>query len=153
MNKGLKIVIGAIIGIVIGVVVAVYAGSAFRETHVSDEELALGSIKRLSIDEIAIVMGETKNMTRFLTFIDNVEAQRPDKIRLKNITIEGDPIYTLYNYDGKQIQMVVDNSEDKFGEATLYKDSCEGIRQEKINGIMTYYITGCQQVEEYDIIL
>ncbi|MEX1031380.1 MAG: DUF4362 domain-containing protein [Paenibacillaceae bacterium] len=39
--------------------------------------------------------------------------KEPDKIRIVNYTIEGDPIFNDLNYDGNSINLQIDNSNDK----------------------------------------
>ena len=61
-------------------------------------------------------------------FITEVEAGRPVTVDVVEPTIEGDPIYTRYSYDGDRTLIVRDDRADEFGSAIVQADLCLTVR-------------------------
>ena len=66
-------------------------------------------------DTITFSLNGNLNTERLRNFIDNVAANKSDKVNIVHFTIEGDPIITQLNYNGKNIVIATDYSKDKFG--------------------------------------
>ena len=57
------------------------------------------------------------NTDRLTKFVDNVSKGVKDQIKIVRHTTEGDPIITQLYFNGKDIQIALDTSQDKFGGA------------------------------------
>ncbi|PJI10100.1 MULTISPECIES: DUF4362 domain-containing protein [Clostridium] len=68
-------------------------------------------------DTITYSLKDNVNTDRLQKFIDNVSKGIKDRINLVRYTTEGDPIITQLYFNGKYIQIYIDNSKDKFGGA------------------------------------
>ena len=69
----------------------------------------------VSNGDVVDIHGKVSNVDRFYAFLNNVEALKPDLIRITSYTIEGDPIIAVAYYDGKKIKYYSDNTRDAFG--------------------------------------
>ncbi len=56
-----------------------------------------------------------ENTDRLQKFTDNIDAGNKDRINLVRFTTKGDPIITQLYYNGKLIEITVDNSQDRSG--------------------------------------
>ena len=66
-------------------------------------------------DTITYSLKGTSNAARLQKFIDNVSENKKDIINLVRYTTEGDPITTQLYFNGKNIEIAIDRSKDKFG--------------------------------------
>lgn len=66
-------------------------------------------------DVVTYDLGEDPDTSRLEKFVNNVESDKKDKVSLVSRTIEGDPITTQLNFDGKEIEIATDISKDRFG--------------------------------------
>jgi hypothetical protein len=79
-------------------------------------------------DTITHDINGTTNADRILKFTDNIKAGKKDRINIVKYTVEGDPITVQLYYNGRNIEAVIDNTEDKFaGEGRKIKyDTIKG---------------------------
>ncbi|GIP33541.1 DUF4362 domain-containing protein [Paenibacillus sp. J2TS4] len=91
--------------------------------------------------DVVNVHGKYSNMDKWHQFIKNIEAEKEDKVRITQYTIEGDPIFYELVYDGKTIHYTYDNSMDAFGsDAGRPSASCKVIGTDKNEQGHEYYV-------------
>lgn len=66
-------------------------------------------------DTITYSFKGNSNSDRLEKFLENIDKKKKDKIVIVRYTTEGDPTYTQFYFDGKNIKIAIDVSEDKFG--------------------------------------
>lgn len=93
--------------------------------------------------DIVDVHGNVKNSERLEEFYQNTLNNNKDKIRIIQLTIEGDPIFNDLEYDGKEIIYRYDNSEDKFGKSDVRTTTCKSLITSKIQTGNEYRLEGC----------
>ncbi|SFB61701.1 protein of unknown function [Cohnella sp. OV330] len=87
--------------------------------------------------------GEVKNAERLDTFYRNTLAKKKDKVRVTQLTTEGDPIFNDLEFNGKEIKYKYDNSEDKFGKPNIRKTTCKALVRSQAGAAMQYKLEGC----------
>lgn len=65
--------------------------------------------------DIVQVHGKFMNLDRWEEFLEHVNNEEADQVRLTQYTIEGDPIFYELVYDGEYIKFTYDNAMDAFG--------------------------------------
>lgn len=65
--------------------------------------------------DVVNVHGKLSNIEKWQTFVKNLESNNPDKVRITQYTIEGDPIFYELSYHGELINYTFDNSMDAYG--------------------------------------
>ncbi|MBW4081514.1 DUF4362 domain-containing protein [Paenibacillus sp. S150] len=93
--------------------------------------------------------GNFTNLERLDTFLENVQKQNKDRVRVTQYTIEGDPIFHNLTYDGTDIKYKFDNSQDAFGRTEIRTSTCKGI--DKADNSTVY---GSRKIEmvEYSLV-
>jgi hypothetical protein len=99
----LKKYIVILIGICTLVLIFYYSQGKHYDTHLSKE------------DTITYTLNENPTTERLQKYIENVGNKKKDKINIIRYTIEGDPITTEFNFNGKNIIIAMDISKDRFG--------------------------------------
>jgi hypothetical protein len=95
--------------------------------------------------DVVNVHGQYSNIEKWQTFLKNLESNNPDKIRITQYTIEGDPIFYELSYDGELITYTFDNSMDAHG-SDLKRPStdCKGLDLKKTeDGRDVFFLRGC----------
>lgn len=95
-------------------------------------------------NEIINMHGNVKNLYRLDLFVENVAAKRSDEIKITHYTIEGDPIYDEVTFDGKQLTITNDNSEDKFGSGEIFTYTCEKMAKNESETKLEYWLMDCE---------
>lgn len=97
--------------------------------------------------DVVNIHGQMRNLDRFTQFMKNVDDHVDSKIRITQLTIEGDPIFYDFDYKNNKISYTYDNSEDKFGRKNIMKTDCTGLVSEKVEQGTAYKLTGCKNAE------
>ncbi|MFJ8260674.1 DUF4362 domain-containing protein [Rummeliibacillus sp. NPDC094406] len=116
-----------------------------NKPYTSEEAIKRGDVVQTSIS--------VNNFDRFINFFSNYNDEKADKIRITGYTIEGDPIFTDLNYDGKKILYTEDNSNDAYGAKEIIKDVCNKIIEEKKEQRTIWYsLSSCSKDKSYLLI-
>lgn len=59
--------------------------------------------------------------------LGEVEAGRPVTADVRALTVEGDPIWYRYSFDGELVLVIFDNRADTFGRGTVDAQECTGL--------------------------
>lgn len=108
-----------------------------------DTELIKTSGTTGSSDEIVETHGSLENIERLDKFITNVEKGLKDKVRLVRYTIEGDPIFHDFDYNGENLVYTHDSSEDEYGSGEVETFTCKKIEKQETSTQTTYTLNGC----------
>lgn len=94
---------------------------------------------------------ERANVDRFVTFLQRVDANETDTIRITNYTTEGDAILEDISYDGKQFVYSLDSSRDEHGSQTddREKEVCRNMRKKAENEGYVFTLTDCQEGQDH----
>jgi hypothetical protein len=99
-------------------------------------------------NEVVEVHGRIENLERLDAFVNNVNKDKKDKVRLIRYTIEGDPIYHDLTYTGSQLTVKVDTTEDQYGGGEVNTYQCKGIKKEESNTQTQYIVEECPNIGE-----
>ncbi|WP_431801868.1 DUF4362 domain-containing protein [Halobacillus andaensis] len=91
--------------------------------------------------------GKVKNTQYLDDFINNVNEQQEDEVRIVSYTDEGDPLFTYLSYDGDELTYKLDTSQDKQGSGETIEKSCETVERKEL-AQETVYQLGCGKQEE-----
>lgn len=96
---------------------------------------------------------ERANIDRFETFLERVEANKKDTIRITNYTTEGDAILEDITYDGKQFIYSLDSSRDEYGSEIddREKEVCQKLKKRTENKREVFTLTDCQEGQDHDV--
>jgi hypothetical protein len=95
-------------------------------------------------NEIINMHGTVKNLNRLDHFVEDVAAKKSDEINITHYTIEGDPIYDKVTYDGKQLTITNDNTEDKFGSGEIFTYTCKNMIKNESDTELEYLLMDCE---------
>jgi hypothetical protein len=98
----------------------------------------------ISNGDIVDLHGRVENVDRLEKFNENISRTIKDEIRITRFTIEGDPLFYDFEYNGKELQYTFDNSKDKHGKPTKRKATCESLKQTQIDLGIEYTLKGCK---------
>ncbi len=116
-----------------------------NKPYTSEEAIKRGDVVQTNIT--------VNNFDRFKKFLSNYNDEKADKIRITGYTIEGDPIFTDLDYDGKKIHYTNDNSNDAYGAKEIINDVCNTIIEEKKEQRTIWYsASGCSKNKSYSLI-
>ncbi|MCR8842342.1 DUF4362 domain-containing protein [Paenibacillus sp. SC116] len=91
--------------------------------------------------DVVNVHGQLSNMDKWHQFLKNIEANKADKVRITQYTIEGDPIFYELIYNGESIHYTFDNSMDAYGSNQgRPSTTCKGMGTKKNEQGNEYYI-------------
>jgi NhaP-type Na+/H+ and K+/H+ antiporter len=93
--------------------------------------------------DIVDLHGNVKNAERLEKFYENISLTIKDKIRITQFTIEGDPLFNDFQYNGKEIKYIYDNSKDTHGKANKRATACKSLINRKTNQGVEYTLEGC----------
>ncbi|KAB8139343.1 DUF4362 domain-containing protein [Gracilibacillus oryzae] len=81
------------------------------------EQSTASQIKRVvdEDDDIILQQDQKMNLIELETFRQAVQNGKEEQIRMVQYTTEGDPVFMNINYVNKQIEVVIDSSEDQYG--------------------------------------
>jgi len=105
-----------------------------------------------SSEDIVEMHGEIENMERFKEFLNNIEQEQRDNIRVVRYTTEGDPMLHDVEYDGEVIKSTTDTRRDKFGEGSINTTTCTSIEVVETTERTDYILDDCENIKD-DIIL
>jgi hypothetical protein len=108
--------------------------------------------KKPGKNEVVETHGSLENFQRLDQFIQNVQNQKKDKLRLTRYTIEGDPIYHDLDYDGTSLTYTYDTTQDKYGEGKVTISNCQGIEKQESETETKYMLLGCPEPYMEDLI-
>lgn len=118
--------------------------SACQESKptLSEEEFLTYTQK---VEDIVDMHGDIENIERFYQFIENIENNNADEIRVVSYTTEGDPIIRDLSFDGEVIEATLDSRRDKYGPGSLDTTTCQSIEAEETVERTDYLLTDCKQ--------
>lgn len=96
--------------------------SASNEPIYGTEDTVCTSVRLANEDNDDAVLASAVDC-----LIAEVDAGRPVTVDIAAVTVEGDPIYNRFTYDGDRILIVEDNRADEFGRPVVVARSCAGI--------------------------
>lgn len=106
-----------------------------------------GSEKAAKNGDIINMNGPVYNFSSFELFLDSIEADKPDSIRIANYTLEGEP--TLYNltFDGSSIELEIDRSKNnsRGNDPAKFTMTCTDLVTGNGQQVLTYTLEGCDQ--------
>jgi hypothetical protein len=76
-------------------------------------------------------IGGTENADRLLKFAENVEQKDKDTINIIKQTTEGDPIIVQLYFNGRDVEIAIDKSKDKFADKDKDKITYHTIKRSK----------------------
>jgi hypothetical protein len=94
-------------------------------------------------DDIIDTHGTISNVERLDEFIKNIKDRKKDRIRITRHTVEGDPIYYYFTFDGIEVKYKYDNSKDKFGTSIVRSTVCKNFTKNKAETGIEYKLEGC----------
>ncbi|UVI27340.1 DUF4362 domain-containing protein [Paenibacillus spongiae] len=99
--------------------------------------------------DVVNVHGKYSNIEKWQTFLKNLESNNPDKVRITQYTIEGNPIFYELSYNGKLISYTFDNSMDAFGsDLNRPSTNCKGFDLKKMeDGRDGFVLRGCDNTK------
>lgn len=83
-------------------------------------------------DTITYSLGGNVNTDRLQKFIDNVDKDKKDRVNLIRYTDEGDPIIIHLYFNGENIEIAIDSSNDRFSgqdKNRIYYKTIDGGKQ------------------------
>jgi hypothetical protein len=109
-------------------------------------------------NEVIDIHGMIENIEVLDLFVDNVQSEKKDKVRLIRYTTEGDPIFHDLDYNGSKLTFTLDTTKDKFGQGDVISNDCQSIQRLEYDTETKYVLAGCSdpQISElltisYDI--
>jgi hypothetical protein len=111
---------------------------------VQEQGQASNNLNSAENNEIVNMHGTVKNLDRLDLFVENVAAKKSDEIKITHYTIEGDPIYDTVTFDGKELKITNDNSEDKFGSGEISTYTCKNMTKNESGTELEYLLIDCK---------
>ncbi|BCG60804.1 DUF4362 domain-containing protein [Paenibacillus sp. URB8-2] len=127
-----------LIPIVLLIVFTTLISCSSSDDYIKESDRGYDSNAAINRGDIVDLHGKVTNAEKLDSFILNIEEKRKDKIRITRYTIEGDPIFYDFNFDGKSITYKYDNSNDKFGSSNVKSTVCNNFTK-NINGTTIEY--------------
>lgn len=88
--------------------------------------------------------GDIKNIDNLNAFIE----KNRENLQVVHYTIEGDPIFYVLKYQGNQIQMKYDNTQDDYGTPMVSKFTCDRLQRNEEDTYLEYALKGCNGKED-----
>ncbi|WP_342505056.1 DUF4362 domain-containing protein [Sporosarcina sp. FSL K6-2383] len=105
------------------------------------------SEKAVKNGDVINMNGPVYNFPNFELFLDSIESDKRDSIRIANYTLEGDP--TLYNltFDGSLIHFEIDRSKNnnRGNDPAKVTMTCTNLVTGDGQQVLTYTLEGCNQ--------
>lgn len=105
-----------------------------------------------AIDTVIETHGNINNIDRFTEFVQHVESEQKDEIKLIRYTIEGDPIFYYLEYDGKTIRATIDTTMDKFGSGRITIMKCASMQAVETDKRTDYELVECENSSDRSIL-
>lgn len=106
-----------------------------------------------SSEDIVDLHGEIENIERFKEFLNNVEDEQKDNIRVVRYTTEGDPMLHDLEYDGKAIISTTDTRRDKYGKGSINTTTCNSIEMVETTERTDYLLDDCENIIDNTILV
>lgn len=103
-------------------------------------------------DLIIDTHGELENVERLDRFLENVEQQKEDAVRIQHFTTEGDPIYETLRYSSSGILLQYDATEDAYGSGEEWERNCETLEKKENETSTSFILDGCNGNPPYTLI-
>jgi hypothetical protein len=115
------------------------------------------SEKALNNGDVINMHGPIFNYSIFESFLDSVDSQKPDMVRITNFMLDGNPTFYNLNFDGSSIDLEIDKSKDKNRgkDSAKVKMTCTDLAVEDGQQLITYTLEGCDDdssVESFTIL-
>lgn len=117
-------------------------GMGNTKTNKNENHDKTGTV--ITSNEIINIHGNVKNLERLDEFVTNVSNQKSDEIRVTHYTIEGDPIYDEVVFNGKQLSITHDTTEDAFGSKERNSYTCQNIERTESKTDLEYMLLDCE---------
>lgn len=101
------------------------------------------------VNEVKEIHGMVENIERLDLFVKNVQHQKKDQVRLTRYTIEGDPIFHDLAYDGSDLKVTYDSTEDKFGSGEVKIYVCKSIQKQESKTETKFILEECPGLGEF----
>jgi hypothetical protein len=88
--------------------------------------------------------GGVEGLDNMENFYQQVQKGEEGNLRVLEYTIEGDPIITDLDYDGKQINVKFDTTRDEYGSGKVTTSTCDQLAREENPTNLSYYMTDCK---------
>ncbi|MCD7035242.1 DUF4362 domain-containing protein [Metabacillus sp. GX 13764] len=111
--------------------------AACSTKYSSDEAIKKG--------DVVLLVRKVENLDKFQDFLKNLSTKRKSKIRITAYTIEGDPIYTDLEYNGKDLLVSYDNTNDAYGGGVKETVQCSSLQEKKTDKETEYHVAGCRE--------
>ncbi|WP_456272355.1 DUF4362 domain-containing protein [Bacillus sp. AK031] len=102
-----------------------------------------GSLKYELNADVVNTHGGVEGLDAMENFYQQVQKSKEGNLRVLEYTIEGDPIITDLDYDGKQINVTFDTTRDEYGNGKITTSTCEQLAREENPTNLSYYMTDC----------
>jgi hypothetical protein len=93
--------------------------------------------------DIVDLHGKVSNAVRLEKFYENISLTIKDNVRITRFTIEGDPVFYDFEYNGKEIKYTYDNSYDKHGKSNKKTTTCKSLIHTKVDNGTQHTLEGC----------
>lgn len=108
--------------------------------------------KAVENGDIVNLHGKYSNLDVWQDFLKNLEIKKPDTVRITQYSVEGNPIFYEFFFNGKQIEYTFDNSMDAYaGQGKGRQNTlCNGIIKKKVKESATgelFVLSGCASEE------
>jgi hypothetical protein len=107
---------------------------------------------KTELNEVIDRHGQVENLERLDTFVEKVQANSKDQIRLIRYTIEGDPIYHDLDFDGSILTFTHDSTEDQYGNGEVTSYQCKSLSKQESDTETKYVIEGCSNGLEGELL-
>ncbi|MEK4229632.1 DUF4362 domain-containing protein [Solibacillus sp. FSL H8-0538] len=95
-------------------------------------------------EDIVNMHGDITNLERFKEFVENVNEDEEDAIRIVIYTTEGDAILKDVAYHGDNIKYTVDTTRDGYGQQEITTTYCGSVEKVEVNERIDYKVIGCE---------
>ncbi|SDN60692.1 DUF4362 domain-containing protein [Alkalicoccus daliensis] len=106
-----------------------------------------------SAEDVVDMHGEIENEERFKQFLNHVEEEKKDNLRLVRYTTEGDPILYDLAYDAGEIKLTMDSRRDEYGEGSITTATCNSIQTVETGEGADYILENCQDTTDQLILI
>lgn len=93
--------------------------------------------------DVVDLHGMITNAERLDTFLANIQNKNKDKVRITQYTVEGDPIYLDFIYNGVTVRYKYDDTQDEYGAGDTKSTVCSGFSKTTVDDTMEYKLIGC----------
>jgi hypothetical protein len=123
-----------------------------QNTEYGSEIMQAG--ERMHGDEVVNAHGRITNIEKFREFTASVNDKKPDVVRIRTLTVEGDPIFYDVRFDGNQFLYKYDNSYDNYGGGQRIRTGkCSSLKKLEDDSYIRYELRGCSgEVKQIQIL-